>query len=128
MQKLTIIGNLVRDPETKDSQNGSMVCTFTVAVNATIKGEKVATFYRVNAWGRLADVCERYLVKGAKVAVIGDLTARMYDGKDGEKRMSLDVRADEVEFLSTKSETAPAAATQESTDGFTDVDAADCPF
>lgn len=127
MQKLTIIGNLVRDPETKDSQNGSMVCTFTVAVNATIKGEKVATFYRVNAWGRLADVCERYLVKGARVAVVGDLTARLYDSKDGEKRMSLDVRADEVEFLSTKAES-QAAATQESTDGFTDVDADDLPF
>lgn len=128
MQKLTIIGNLVRDPETKNTQNGSMICTFTVAANAMIKGEKVATFYRVNAWGRLADVCDQYLTKGAKVAVVGDLAARLYDGKDGEKRMSLDVRADEVEFLSTKAETAQAAETQESTDGFSDVDAADCPF
>lgn len=126
MQKLTIIGNLVRDPETKDSQNGSMVCTFTVAVNAQIKGEKVASFYRVSAWGRLADVCDRYLNKGAKVAVVGDLNARLYEGKDGEKRMSLDVRADEVEFLTAKAEAQAAPA--ESTDEFTDADSEDCPF
>ena len=126
MQKMTIIGNLVRDPETKDSQNGSMVCTFTVAVNATIKGEKVASFYRVSAWGRLADVCDRYLNKGAKVAVVGDLNARLYEGKDGEKRMSLDVRADEVEFLTAKAEA--QAAPDESTDEFTDADSEDCPF
>lgn len=126
MQKLTIIGNLTHSPETKDTQSGSMVCTFTVAVNAQIKGEKVATFYRVSAWGRLADVCDRYLNKGAKVAVVGDLNARLYEGKDGEKRMSLDVRADEVEFLTAKAEAQAAPA--ESTDEFTDADSEDCPF
>ena len=126
MQKLTIIGNLTHAPETKDTQSGSMVCTFTVAVNAQIKGEKVASFYRVSAWGRLADVCDRYLNKGAKVAVVGDLNARLYDGKDGEKRMSLDVRADEVEFLTAKAEAQAAPA--ESTDEFTDADSEDCPF
>ena len=126
MQKLTIIGNLTHSPETKDTQSGSMVCTFTVAVNAQIKGEKVASFYRVSAWGRLADVCDRYLTKGAKVAVVGDLNARLYEGKDGEKRMSLDVRADEVEFLTAKAEAQAAPA--ESTDEFTDADSEDCPF
>lgn len=126
MQKLTIIGNLTHAPETKDTQSGSMVCTFTVAVNAQIKGEKVASFYRVSAWGRLADVCDRYLNKGAKVAVVGDLNARLYEGKDGEKRMSLDVRADEVEFLTAKAEAQAAPA--ESTDEFTDADSEDCPF
>ncbi len=126
MQKLTIIGNLTHSPETKDTQSGSMVCTFTVAVNAQIKGEKVASFYRVSAWGRLADVCNRYLTKGAKVAVVGDLNARLYEGKDGEKRMSLDVRADEVEFLTAKAE-AQAVGTS-GADGFTDADPDDCPF
>lgn len=126
MQKLTIIGNLTHAPETKDTQSGSMVCTFTVAVNAQIKGEKVASFYRVSAWGRLADVCDRYLNKGAKVAVVGDLNARLYEGKDGEKRMSLDVRADEVEFLTAKAE-AQAVGTS-GADGFTDTDPDDCPF
>lgn len=126
MQKLTIIGNLTHAPETKDTQSGSMVCTFTVAVNAQIKGEKVSSFYRVSAWGRLADVCDRYLNKGAKVAVVGDLNARLYDGKDGEKRMSLDVRADEVEFLTAKAE-AQAVGTS-GADGVTDADPDDCPF
>lgn len=126
MQKLTIIGNLTHSPETKDTQSGSIVCMFTVAVNAQIKGEKVASFYRVSAWGRLADVCDRYLTKGAKVAVVGDLNARLYEGKDGEKRMSLDVRADEVEFLTAKAE-AQAVGTS-GADGLTDADPDDCPF
>lgn len=102
MQKLTIIGNLTHSPDVRNTESGSMVCKFTVAVNATVNREKVATFYNVNAWGRLAEVCEKYLSKGAKVAVQGDLNARLYDGRDGVKRMSLDVRADEIEFLSSK--------------------------
>ena len=128
MQKITIIGNLTHSPETRDLDSG-MLCSFTVAVNSVVRQEKVATFYRVSAFGKLADICSRYLNKGAKVAVIGDLSARLYDGRDGEKRMSLDVKASEVEFLNTRSE---AAAEEQGSgsgeDGFTDVDADDLPF
>lgn len=126
MQLITIIGNLTHSPETKDLDSG-MLCSFTVAVNSVVRQEKVATFYRVSAFGKLADVCSRYLNKGAKVAVIGDLSARLYDGRDGEKRLSLDVKASEVEFLNTRSEAAEQSSGS-GTDGFTDVDADDLPF
>lgn len=135
MQKITIIGNLTHNPETRTTPNGVSVCSFTVAVNrrfANQDGEKQTDFFRVNAWRGLADTCAKYLAKGRKVAVIGELQARLYDGKDGEKRMSLDVQADEIEFLTPKSqaEQTEQAEQQPNTDanGFTDVSTDDLPF
>lgn len=137
MQKLTIIGNLTHNPETRTTQSGVSVCSFTVAVNrrfANQDGEKQTDFFRINAWRGLADTCAKYLAKGRKVAVIGELQARMYDGKDGEKRMSLDVQADEVEFLTPKSQaeqteqTEPEQQPKTDENGFTDVNTMDLPF
>ncbi len=106
MNKITLIGNLTANPELRSTPSGVSVCTFTIAVNrrfANADGEKQTDFFRINAWRGLADTCARYLEKGKKVAVIGELQARQYNAKDGTTRMSLDVAADEVEFLSPKS-------------------------
>lgn len=105
MQKIYIIGNLVASPETRSTTNGVTVCSFTVAVDRKFKdqsGERVTDFFRVNAWRALGDTCARWLSKGKKVAIVGELQARTYEAKDGTTRMSLDVQADEVEFLSPK--------------------------
>lgn len=105
MNKLTIIGNLTHDPETRSTPNGVTVCSFTVAVDRKFKdqsGERTTDFFRVNAWRQLGDTCGRFLSKGKKVAVVGELQARTYEAKDGTTRMSLDVQADEIEFLSPK--------------------------
>ena len=114
MNKITLIGNLTHDPEVRSTPNGVTVCTFNIAVNrrfAPQGGEKVTDFFRINAWRQLGDTCAKYLSKGRKVAVIGELQARTYEAKDGTTRMSLDVSADEVEFLSPRNEqTQPAAA------------------
>ena len=106
MQKIFIIGNLCADPELRTTSSGINVCSFTVAVSrrfAGQDGERKADFFRVNAWRGLADNCQKYLAKGRKVAVVGELQARTYVGNDGETRMSLDIMADEVEFLTPKS-------------------------
>ena len=105
MNKIILIGNLVRDPETRSTPNGVTVCSFTIAVNRrfTPQGsEKQADFFRINAWRQLGENCARYLAKGRKVGVVGELQARTYEAKDGTTRMSLDVSADEVEFLTPK--------------------------
>ena len=135
MQKITIIGNLTHNPETRTTPSGVSVCSFTVAVNrrfANQDGEKQTDFFRVNAWRGLADTCAKYLAKGRKVAVIGELQARLYDGKDGEKRMSLDVQADEIEFLTPKSQAEQPEQTEQQpnadANGFTDVSTDDLPF
>lgn len=107
MNKIILIGNLTRDPEMRTTTSGANVCSFTIAVNrrfAGAGGEKQTDFFRINAWRQLADVCQRYLLKGRKVAVIGELQARTYTGNDGAVRMSLEVSADEVEFLTPKSQ------------------------
>ena len=95
-----IIGNLVRNPESRTTQNGKQVCSFTVAVNRPrhAEGQPDVDFFRVNAWNALADNCARYLTKGKKVCVIGPVSVSTYTTQNGETRASMDVKADEVEF------------------------------
>lgn len=105
MNKITLIGNLTRDPELSTTPSGVTLCRFTIAVNrrfAQQGGEKVTDFFRIVTWRQQAENCSRYLAKGRKVAVIGELQASTYVSKEGETRMSLDVNADEVEFLSPR--------------------------
>ena len=139
MNKITLIGNLTHDPDVRSTPNGVTVCTFTIAVNrrfASQGGERQTDFFRINAWRQLGDTCAKYLSKGRKVAVIGELQARLYDAKDGTTRMSLDVSADEVEFLSPKQQddagsgyTAPRPqANAQDLAGFTDITSDDIPF
>lgn len=134
MQFITIIGNLSSDPDTRTTPSGVTVCSFTVAVNrrfANADGERQTDFFRVNAWRQLGEVCAKHLAKGKKVAVRGELQARLYDAKNGEKRMSLDVAADEVEFLSPKDEKSSATVSKGKVtpdEGFTDIDTSDLPF
>lgn len=105
MNKITLIGNLTKDPQKRATPNGISVCNFTIAVNrrfAGQNGEKQTDFFTIVTWRALADNCARYLSKGKKVAIVGELQARTYEANDGTTRMSLDVSADEVEFLSPK--------------------------
>ncbi|MDO4852048.1 MAG: single-stranded DNA-binding protein [Clostridia bacterium] len=140
MNKITLIGNLTHDPETRTTSNGVTVCSFTIAVNrrfASQGGERQTDFFRINAWRQLGETCSRYLAKGRKVAVIGELQARQYEAKDGTTRMSLDVSADEVEFLTPRSSddnagggySAPRPqAPAQDLSGFTDINADELPF
>ena len=139
MNKITLIGNLTHDPEVRSTPNGVTVCTFNIAVNrrfAPQGGEMVTDFFRINAWRQLGDTCAKYLSKGRKVAVIGELQARTYEAKDGTTRMSLDVSADEVEFLSPRQQddgsgySAPRQSNAAPQDlaGFTDIQSDDIPF
>lgn len=138
MNKITLIGNLTHDPEVRTTQSGVTVCSFTIAVNrkfAQQGGEKTTDFFRINAWRGLADTCAKFLAKGRKVAVVGELQARTYEAKDGSTRMSLDVSADEIEFLTPRSQadeggqaTAPAAASEDDLSGFSEIQSDDIPF
>lgn len=132
MNKIVLIGNLTRNPEMRVTQSGVDVCSFTIAVDRkfAVNGNKVTDFFRINAWRQLGESCGRYLEKGKKVAVVGELQARQYEAKDGSTKMTLDVQADEVEFLSPKSERHEQNASNDSEGfaGFTDIDPSDIPF
>lgn len=130
MQKLTIIGNLTRDPDTNQVGEKS-VCNFTVAVSRRkkLEGQPEADFFRVAAWGKLGENCQKYLAKGRKIAVVGQVSTRPYTDKDGNARASLDVYAEEVEFLSSNSQGGEqAAAPAQDPSGGTVVDTDELPF
>ena len=98
-----MIGNLVRDPESRTTNSGSSVCSFTVAVNRRGKqaeGQPEADFFRVSAWNKMGENCQKYLTKGKKVAVVGSVSVHTYQAQDGTTKASLEVFAQEVEFLS----------------------------
>jgi single-strand DNA-binding protein len=103
MNKLTIIGNLTRDPELRTTPSGVSVCTFTVAVSRKKSDE--ADYFRVTAWRERGEICAKWLIKGRKVCVVGPVSVSTYQGQDGKVHANLEVNADEVEFLSSKSET-----------------------
>lgn len=134
MNKITLIGNLTHDPEIRSTTNGITVTTFTIAVDRKFrdaKGEKKTDFFRILAWRQLGESCGRYLSKGKKVAVIGELQARTYEAKDGTVRMSLDVQADEIEFLTPKQQDDSGFEAQKSPadmSQFSDIQSDDIPF
>lgn len=102
--KVLLIGNLTRDPELRYVPSGTAVATFTVAVNRVYTsqaGEKKeeVSFIRVVVWGRRAEVCGEYLSKGSPVFVEGRLQSRSWEGQDGQKRSTIEVVADNVQFL-----------------------------
>jgi single-strand DNA-binding protein len=121
MQKLFIIGNLTGDPQTRATQSGKNVCTFTVAVNRRHKKDEV-DFFRVSVWERLGELCQQYLAKGRKVAVTGSVSVSTYSAQTGETRASLNVMADEVEFLS------PKQGQGQKEDGFMEVTGEELPW
>jgi single-strand DNA-binding protein len=122
MNKIYVIGNLTRDPETRHTTSGISVCNFSVAVNRRFinqqTGQREVDFFNVVAWRQLGELCQQYLAKGRKVAVTGSMQSRTYQAQDGSTRTAWDLVADEIEFLSpaatatqnTNASAAPAAA------------------
>ena len=104
LNKVILIGRLVRDPELRYTQSGTAVATFTLAVDRGFKnanGEKVTDFIDITVWKQQAENCANYLSKGKMVAVEGSLQIRTYE-KDGQKRKIAEVVANNVQFLSPK--------------------------
>lgn len=131
MNHLTIIGNVTRDPETRTTQAGKTVTTFTLAVNRRkTAGQQEADFFRVSAWGQLGETCSKWLVKGRKVAVTGSVSATAYIAQDGKARASLEVLAQDVEFLSPAEKAAEKAPEThgKAPDGYVDVTGEQLPF
>lgn len=141
MNKVFLIGNLTKDPEVRTTGGGTNVCTFRIAVTRRFQnqqGERVSDFFDVVAWRQLADLCGRYLAKGRKVAVVGELQTRNYEAKDGTKRYVTEIVADEIEFLSPRDSrdgsgegrdyNRPEPAQQQAPEGFIDIEDDQLPF
>ena len=136
MNKIIIIGNLTGDPAIRTTRDGISVCDFTVAVNGRRK-EDPAQFFRVSVWRQMGENCHKYLAKGRKVSVIGEIQTRSYDAKDGTKRYITEIVADEVEFLTPKGQDSGSGSYERAYDrqsapqapeGFTEIDDDQLPF
>ena len=105
--KATIIGNLGGDPELRYTKSGSPFATFNVACNRTFttgEGDRKeeTEWFRVTAFGKLAEVCNQFLSKGRRVYVEGRLSSRSYETQDGQKRFSLEIAATEMQIVDSR--------------------------
>ncbi|MGE6352479.1 single-stranded DNA-binding protein [Flavobacterium sp. NPDC079362] len=103
--RVQLVGNVGNDPEIRTLDNGRKLAHLTIATNdkyTNDKGEKVeqTEWHRVTAWGKTAEIIEKYVLKGKEVAIEGKLTHRSYDDKNGEKKYIIEVVVTEILLLS----------------------------
>ncbi len=114
MNKMTLIGNLTKDPETRlvNGMGGEARATnFTVAANDGYGDHKQTIFVRVTAWNGFGEMCAKYLRKGSKVYASGPATVNAYINNDGKAIGQMEMKLDNIEFLSKAGDPAPAATT-----------------
>lgn len=102
--KVQLIGHVGNDPEVKALDGGKKLVNLTIATNdyyINDKGDKIeqTEWHRVTAWGKVAEIIEKYVTKGKEVAIEGKLTHRSYDDKDGNKRYVTDVVVNDILLL-----------------------------
>ena len=121
MNRVFLIGRLTKDPDLRTTDSGISRCTFTLAVDRRRSRDKgkETDFIPVVVWREQAENCAKYLRKGSQAGVCGSMQIRSYDAQDGSKRYVTEVVADEVQFLTSRSETqqdSPAASLEPMSD------------
>ncbi|HTS10475.1 MAG TPA: single-stranded DNA-binding protein [Candidatus Limnocylindrales bacterium] len=116
VNKVILVGRLGRDPETRYTSSGQAVCNFTMATDETYKSrtgerQKRTEWHRIVMWGKLAEIGQQYLKKGMMVYIEGRLQTRQWDDKrDGSKKTSTDIVADQMKMLTPRGEGAAVGA------------------
>ncbi|MBR5137720.1 MAG: single-stranded DNA-binding protein [Clostridia bacterium] len=141
MNKVFLMGRLVRDPELRMTATGTPVCSFSLAVDRSFARqgeERKADFFNIVAWRNQAEFCKKYLTKGTKIIVIGSIQNRSWDDQNGQKHYATDIIAEEINFAESKrsdnyTQNSPAMsapiATPDSGSGFYPIDDdSDMPF
>lgn len=136
MNRIILLGRLVKDPDVKVTTSGKTVCTFTLAVDRPFSGKdgkREADFINIQTWNKTAELIGNYVSKGQRLLVDGRLQIRSYDGKDGQKHYATEVVADRVEFIERKADVQkqPTSMAQMGTDVTKDMpfdDIEDVPF
>ena len=98
--QFTGIGYLAADPDSRFTQSGTHVVNFTVCCEYGYGEHKQTEFVRVVAWGKLADICEKYLNKGKLCMVQGSMQTRKWEDRDGNARYTTEIKADTIKMLS----------------------------
>ena len=107
MNKIIIVGNITRDIDLTETASGTSYCNFSVAVNRAMPdsdGNKQTDFFNCTAWRQRAEVIAKYCKKGSKVLVEGEMQARSYEDKNGNRQTGWNVTVTNIEFLSNRQE------------------------
>ena len=123
MNSITIAGGLGRDAEIKYLNNGDPICNFSVADSQG--RDKPTIWWNCSLYGKRAEALSQYLTKGQSVTVVGSITEREWQDKDGNKRKSMDVRVSEIALQGGRKEAEPE---RQAAPAQTDVDDQDLPF
>ena len=102
LNRVSLTGRLTAKPEERRTQSGDAIATFRIAVNGRSKGENTAMFFDVASFGKVGELVIQYLDKGARVALDGRLNWKEWESKEGGKRQSVSIIANEVYFLDPK--------------------------
>jgi len=138
VNKVILVGRLGKDPEVKYTQSGTAIARFSLATDEVWKdqsGEKQqkTEWHSIVAWNKLAEICGQYLAKGRLVYIEGRLQTRNWEDKDGNKRTTTEIRADNMVMLGGKpeegrQERSAAAASPSDSHGDTEITDNDIPF
>ncbi len=111
VNKVILVGRLGRDPETRYTSSGQAVCNFTLATDESFRDrsgerQKRTEWHRIVLWGKLAEIAQQYLKKGALVYLEGRIQTRQWDDRDGNKRTTTEIVASGMRMLGVRGETA----------------------
>jgi single-strand DNA-binding protein len=116
VNKVILVGRLGKDPETRFTGTGQAVCNFSVATDSTYKDrsgqrQKQTEWHRIVMWGKLAEIGQQYLKKGHLVYLEGRIQSRQWEDKrDGQKKTSFEIVANEMKMLTSRAESMSAGA------------------
>jgi single-strand DNA-binding protein len=115
VNKVILVGNLGRDPETRYTGSGQAVCNFSIATSETFKDrngerQKRTEWHKIVVWGKLAEICQQYLKKGAQIFIEGKIQSREWQDKEGNKRTSFEIVARDMRMLGSRGESAMGAS------------------
>lgn len=110
LNKVMIIGNLGKDPESRSTSSGQAVCNFSIATDESYKdksGAKVSKteWHNVTLWGKLAEIATQYLSKGKTIYIEGKLQTKKWQDKDGKDHYTTEIIGDKIQMLGGKSDT-----------------------
>jgi single-strand DNA-binding protein len=115
INKVILVGNVGKDPEIRHLENGSAMCTFSLATSETYtnkNNERITNteWHNLILWRGLAEVAQKYVKKGSQIYVEGKIRTRSWDDKDGNKRYSTDIVVDNMKLLGKRSDSEQGAA------------------
>ena len=102
VNKAILIGNLGKDPETRTTASETAVCNFNIATSEKVKDETRTEWHRIVAFGKLAEICEKYLRKGRQVYIEGRIQTREWEDQSGNKRWTTEIVANQMQMLGGK--------------------------